>query len=113
MAAYCNRCERYINQYCDRCGGNAGISYCEMYACGGTMICPICGNNELVARKDFKKDTDGKEEEKPGWSAVKEGKGIHGSQEGRCPVCGFEIKPTWKYCPECGVRFSTLSRTRE
>ena len=80
------------------------------------MVCPICGNNELVARKDFKKDsTDdrGSQDGRPGWSAVKEGTRAHGSQDGRCPVCGFEITPTWKYCPECGVRFSTLSRTRE
>jgi len=115
MAAYCNRCERYINQYCDRCGGNAGISYCEMYACGGTMLCPICGNNELVARKDFKKkaeDDIGRKGEKTG-RTVREIASAYGSPKGHCPVCRFKIKLTWKYCPECGVRFSTLSRTRE
>ena len=78
------------------------------------MVCPLCGNNELVARKDFKKDaTDDNGTRRLGWSAVREGTGVHEGPEGRCPVCGFDIKPTWKYCPECGVRFSTLSRTRE
>lgn len=80
------------------------------------MICPICGNNELVARKDFKKEKEegsSAADRRPGWNAVREGKGNKGSPEGRCPVCGYDIKPTWKYCPECGVRFSTLSRTRE
>lgn len=25
-----------------------------------------------------------------------------------CPACKFPVEPTWKYCPECGLRFSTL-----
>ena len=114
MAAYCNRCSRYVNQYCERCGGNAGISSCEVYSCGGTMICPLCGGGNLVARKDFDKDSrdaaDLTREEKIR-QAIKRERGS--TNEGlfeNCPNCDFEIVPTWKYCPECGIRFSTYYR---
>ena len=116
MAAYCSKCNRYVNQYCDTCGGNAGITFCEMYACGGTMICPICGSNELLARKglgDDSGDTSRSSNEKTDAVAVP-GKGPDsGVPADHCPVCGFKTVATWKYCPECGVRFSTLARPED
>jgi hypothetical protein len=51
MVAWCETCKRYVNQYCDKDGENFGINACEKYACGGTMVCPICGGNDLLAKK--------------------------------------------------------------
>ncbi len=149
MAAFCNVCGRYVNQYCDRCGGSAGITSCDIFGCKGTMTCPLCGNAELSVRKKVArkhKETSSKENEshfhtsgygkdfteaksfnkrKP-WEEEKktglenliqkiqtESQGVKISYKTECPSCGYPIKPTWKYCPECGIRFSTLEPPKE
>ncbi len=122
MAAYCNRCERYVNQYCDTCGGNAGIAFCDMYACGGKMLCPICGKSDLVPRQGLASQAEGAESKMAGTGTARKmppGAVMGGERmqvrlprgEGRdnhCPICDYVIDLTWKYCPECGVRFSTM-----
>ena len=78
------------------------------------MICPICGGANLVAKKDIDKDphdhTARKRDEKIR-ETITRGKGLaYTDPSDQCPKCNFEIVPTWKYCPECGIRFSTYSR---
>ena len=78
------------------------------------MICPLCGGGNLVARKDFNKDSrdasDLAREEKIRQAIAKEKGLMNDGAYVNCPKCDFEITPTWKYCPECGIRFSTYSR---
>ena len=56
MVAYCRDCKRYINQYCEICGGNFGVTVCERYGCGGRMLCPICGGNNLSSKRESPMD---------------------------------------------------------
>lgn len=90
MTAFCNVCNTYVNQKCDRCGDNFGVSVCEKYACGGNMKCPGCGQSKLSARKDFGIDP---------YDFVKRSK--EKPVENLCP-CGFTLDRVWKYCPMCG-----------
>ena len=125
MVAYCNRCQRYVNQSCEKCGATYGIDICEWYACGGRMICPTCGGSDLVAKKKFATDPyDFSKQKVRGPSrggkpteleakyyaeqrAKKEmqrEKGQAPAKTGRtCALCGFSLSETWKFCPECGV----------
>ena len=92
MSAYCENCQRYVNQYCDRCGENFGTVVCEKYACGGTMVCPVCGGSSLKGKKEFGPDPYDPRYRPPPSSPA----------SNKCRKCGFAIIKTWKYCPECG-----------
>ncbi len=114
MVAYCNDCKRYINQYCDRCAGNFGITICEKYACGGTMRCPVCGGSNLSAKKEFGPDpydyrAQSREEAVKGAApapAPEPANAPAEPQPGHCPMCGYKVMVEWKYCPMCGVSFT-------
>ena len=99
MSAYCENCQRYVNQYCDRCGENFGTVVCEKYACGGTMICPICGGNNLKG----KKESSGPDPYDP---RSRHHDKAPAPPPGKCMKCGFDLTASWKYCPECGNRRS-------
>ena len=98
MSAFCENCQRYVNQYCDRCGENFGTVVCEKYACGGTMICPICGGSSLKTKKEEKGPDPYDPRAKLQASKAPAAAGRH------CVKCGFELVRTWKFCPECGSR---------
>jgi membrane protease subunit (stomatin/prohibitin family) len=101
MVAWCDDCARYINQYCDTCGRNFGTTICEVYACGGTMMCPICKGKNLRAKKEFGPDPydfTRRAREKEKIAALPTGRI-------KCPSCGFKIEGSWKFCPECGIKF--------
>lgn len=122
MVAYCSDCRRYVNQYCERCGGNFGVSICERYGCGGRMLCPICGGNNMASKReeaapyDFSKERPLKYkknaasdiearyfEQKRAESRIPEMReGIKDSGR-HCPLCGYALLENWKFCPECGV----------
>ena len=114
MVAYCNKCKRPVNQYCDRCGESLGTKVCEKYACGGTMMCPICGGKDLKAMKDVdqgpdpydysQKTKDERLAETGAPSTTKETKTFD-STPSKCPMCGFDLQSNWKFCPNCGVSF--------
>lgn len=115
MVAWCAVCKRPVNQYCDRCGENFGITVCEKYACGGTMMCPICGSKELRSMSDVKMGPDPYDysqtpkdehmaetsEQKPSRAPSEELK----ETPSKCPMCGFDLQNAWKFCPNCGVSF--------
>mgnify|MGYP006283970009 FL=1 len=125
MVAYCNDCNRYVNQYCERCGGNFGVQVCERYGCGGRMLCPICGGNNLTSKreegassKDFAKkrplpykkkgaasDLEEKyfREKKKKQEEEKQESTSNTTAERHCPLCGYPLQDNWKFCPECGV----------
>ena len=42
---YTERCHDYSRGYCTNCGKD---TICEKYACGGSMVCPICGGSNLA-----------------------------------------------------------------
>ena len=119
MVAWCVNCQRPVNQYCDRCGEGFGTIVCEKYACGGTMVCPICGGKELKDMKEVKFGPDPHDYSKktkedriresqrsmqaePSKSAPLDTSGV----ELTCPMCRFRVQKGWKFCPECGVKFS-------
>ena len=121
MVAWCDDCRRPVNQYCDICGDNFGTVVCDKYACGGTMMCPICGGKNLKEMKDVQLGKDPhdysrvhKEErsriipknpQRPP-DAIPIRKSDKAAEEKQtCPLCGFPVERTWKYCPECGVSF--------
>jgi hypothetical protein len=128
MVAYCKDCKRYINQYCEICGTNFGVDVCERYGCGGRMLCPICGGNNLSSKResvgspyDLKRERSNiyggkrkaasdieakyfaekrfKEESESGMAS---GPSVHDSSR-HCPLCGYSLSTEWKFCPECGV----------
>ncbi len=126
MVAYCKDCKRYVNQYCEICGGNFGVEVCERFGCGGKMLCPICGGNNLSSKReavsspyDFKKEKRRLYGSKKAASEIearyfeekitrerteKPGESIRKTEHERhCPLCGFTLMPGWKFCPECGV----------
>ena len=127
MVAYCKDCKRYVNQYCEICGGNFGVDICERYGCGGRMLCPICGGNNLSNKResvsptyDFRKERDRLySSDKKAASDIearyfaekkmKEDKRTDSFQEKHdgpsrhCPLCGYPLESGWKFCPECGV----------
>jgi RNA polymerase subunit RPABC4/transcription elongation factor Spt4 len=119
MVAYCLDCKRYVNQYCEICSGNFGITVCERFGCGGRMLCPVCGGNNLSSKRedvgstyDFARQRKASGGRKPAseiearYFAEQRDRGP--SQEApsshrHCPLCGYRLEPTWKFCPECGV----------
>ena len=111
MVAYCKNCDRLVNQFCDRCGDNFGITICEKYACGGTMRCPNCNGAELTPRKEFGPDPyDFKHRKAEEGDAPKEapkpvpdyvGK-LDGSQA--APQPQVESDDRIKICPYCGKK---------
>ena len=125
MVAYCNNCQRYVNQSCEKCGGTYGIDKCEWYACGGRMICPNCGGSDLVAKKKFDADPydfskqknqspvrGGKPtdleakyyaEQKAKKDMQKQDQQAPARVERTCKLCGFTLDESWKFCPECGT----------
>ncbi len=116
MVAWCSNCNRPVNQYCDTCGENFGIIVCEKYACGGTMMCPICGGKNLKPMKDAKMGPDPydfskltKEERESikvvGGPKKQRVEGIPQAAPSKCPMCGFDLQSNWKFCPNCGVSF--------
>ncbi len=116
MVVWCNKCNRYVNQVCDRCGESFGEIYCEKYACGGKMMCPRCHGYEIETSAEHKKKEQ-MEVDKYDFSTRRkmgvpaEGKGQQaGRQAQACPSCGFKIDPSWNYCPNCGVSFKLKSR---
>ena len=114
MVVWCENCNRFVNQHCDTCGENFGVLKCEKYACGGTMICPVCGGSNLIAKKEVGPDryeyynptiqdqVKQIEATAPPVAPVRTA-GAGGAK--KCLLCGFPVEPTWKYCPECGVSF--------
>ena len=121
MVAWCETCKRYVNQYCNKCNENFGVTVCEKYACGGTMVCPICGGSNLVAKKSIEKDPyDYRDLSKEDRIAGKTERTLADVSDGKtsgsvttagelghtkCPMCGFAVEGHWKYCPMCGVGF--------
>ena len=125
MVAYCNNCQRYVNQACERCGATYGIDKCEWYACGGRMVCPNCGGSNLSAKRkftadpyDFSKQEDrapsmpGRQtelekkyfaEQKIKEEMLRKSGDRETGAERTCALCGFKLDETWKFCPECGV----------
>jgi len=123
MVAYCNDCKRYVNQFCERCGGNVGISVCEWYGCGGRMLCPLCGGNNLSSKKEerfslrfredkvtppYRKNRAPSEIESRFFRDrnVKQQKYVRSDSdpsERLCPMCGYHLQMDWKFCPECGI----------
>ncbi len=98
MSAYCEKCQRYVNQYCDRCGENFGTVVCEKYACGGTMVCPICGGSNLKTKAESRGPDPYDPRSKTGAKPS--------TAPGHCAKCGFGLSGGWKYCPECGTRLT-------
>ena len=114
MVAWCPVCNRAVNQYCDRCGESFGTTVCEKYACGGTMVCPICGNKDLKPMSEAKFGPDPYDYSKKGKDERIEESAPAPAAAARpaetapakCPMCGFELENIWKFCPNCGVSFS-------
>jgi hypothetical protein len=124
MVSYCNDCKRYVNQFCEICSGNFGIAMCERFGCGGRMVCPICAGNNLTTKRedsgssyDFSKqrrapigdrkmasDLEARyfAEKRDKENAAPE-KAFQGKDRKHCPLCGYGLDPSWKFCPECGV----------
>lgn len=114
MVSWCPVCKRPVNQYCDTCGENFGITVCEKYACGGTMMCPICGCKELKAMTDAEVGPDpydysqkSREERLTDKDIPPPKGGAEAPKEApsKCPMCGFDLQSSWKFCPNCGVSF--------
>lgn len=85
------------------------------------MLCPRCGGADLAIRKGMaeedvtlppQEDERARriEEIRSRGNARRESAGVSRTPGGQnlCPVCDYTIDLTWKYCPECGLRFSTL-----
>jgi hypothetical protein len=113
MVAFCENCKRPVNQYCDRCGESFGTTVCEKYACGGTMMCPICGGKNLRAMKDvqmgpdpydYSKKTKEERETIKQPETAKTAPALE-TTPSKCPMCGFVLQSNWKFCPNCGVSF--------
>ncbi len=115
MVAYCEDCKRPVNQVCDNCGESFGVTVCEKYACGGTMMCTRCGSKKLTPMGEKKLGPDPYDYSKLSREermAAKAGE-VRGAtsvpmpteDKPKCPICGFEVLSNWKYCPECGVSF--------
>lgn len=78
-------------------------------------MCPICGGKDLADMKDVKmgpdpydyskksKDERLKEQviERPAKVSMNSA-----STDMACPMCRFPVQRGWKFCPECGVKFS-------
>jgi hypothetical protein len=112
MVSWCPVCRRPVNQYCDTCGENFGITVCEKYACGGTMMCPICGCKELKPMSEAEKIPDpydyskkSREERISEKVTRKAGAARDAAAPSKCPMCGFDLQSNWKFCPNCGVSF--------
>jgi RNA polymerase subunit RPABC4/transcription elongation factor Spt4 len=114
MVAWCKNCKRFVNQYCDRCGDNFGISVCEKYGCGGAMRCPFCGEANLSATKEFGPDPydyrhKSKDGAPPPQAAAPPRQAPapqpQAAEISACPMCSYRIDSEWKYCPMCGVSF--------
>ena len=115
MVAWCPVCKRPVNQYCDTCGENFGIVVCDKYACGGTMMCPICGCKELKAMSDANLGPDpydyskrSREERVSKTESIRSTSTtveVPHEAPSKCPMCGFDLKSSWKFCPNCGVSF--------
>jgi len=120
MVAYCNDCKRYVNQYCEVCSGNFGVALCERFGCGGRMLCPICGGNNLSTKReevgssyDFSRQRKAYSDKRAAsdiearYFAQLKDKGSAAAAPARderhCPLCGYHLEPSWKFCPECGV----------
>lgn len=124
MVSYCNDCKRYVNQFCEICSGNFGIAMCERFGCGGRMVCPLCGGNNLTTKRedsgssyDFSKQrksgaVDRKMAselearyfaEKKEAAAAEKTPPAASKDRKHCPLCGYGLDPAWKFCPECGV----------
>ena len=113
MVAYCKDCDKIVNQYCDRCGDNFGVTICEKYACGGTMKCPSCDGGNLSQRKDFgpdpydfvrQKQDDGEAQAAQPAAAPQEAAQPASSDRiGICPYCGkkLDFPEVPKFCPYC------------
>jgi hypothetical protein len=87
MAIYCEDCHNYSNQVCGKCGQTFGLLDCEIYGCGGKMVCSKCGSTNLNPNK--RPDHDPHDAR---WKSA---------QIPKCE-CGYEIDTTWVYCPLCG-----------
>jgi hypothetical protein len=108
VVAYCKDCDKIINQYCDRCGDNFGVTICEKYACGGTMRCPTCNGANLSQRKEFGPDPyDFARQKKEGRAAPAPKPAAAAPAEVDririCPYCGknLEFPEVPKFCPFC------------
>jgi len=96
MVSWCNDCQRYINQVCDRCGEGFGSNTCEKYACGGMMICPVCKGNRLSAKKAFGPDP-------YDYIQRKRDAGSSPMNVKLCPGCNAKVDSIeWRYCVWCG-----------
>lgn len=89
MAIYCEDCKSYANQVCEKCGQTFGTLECEIYGCGGKMVCSKCGSQNLNPAKRPEHDPND-----PRWKHA---------QVPKCD-CGYEVDKTWNYCPMCGSK---------
>ena len=87
MAIYCEDCRNYTNQVCANCGQRFGTVECEVYGCGGRMVCVKCGSENLNPNKRPEKD-----QHDTRWKTA---------DLPRCE-CGYDLDTTWNYCPMCG-----------
>jgi rubrerythrin len=89
------------------------------------MVCPLCGGNNLSAKMKFVRDpydfSKHKEIQPPkGGSGhdiqaryfaeqkLKDEMAANSAEPtseapSNCPLCGYSLRSTWKFCPECGV----------
>ncbi|MEA3557772.1 MAG: zinc-ribbon domain-containing protein [Candidatus Thermoplasmatota archaeon] len=98
---------------------------CERYGCGGRMLCPICGGNDLGTRREkvsdpydfanekiYRKKNSASDYEARYFAEQKQKKkeaerarppSPGPSISRHCPLCGYPLQSDWKFCPECGV----------
>ncbi len=89
------------------------------------MLCPNCGGNNLSNKResvenpyDFKQERDrlysGKRKaasdiearyfaEKKIETSAPSSTASSPKISKHCPLCGYDLDPNWKFCPECGV----------
>ena len=110
MVVWCNNCQKYVNQICDRCGDSFGELYCEKYGCGGRMMCPICHGYDLETVAEHRKKEQQKvdpydyaTQRKMGISSQEQEQQVNVTQTMKCMSCGFPIDPSWNFCPNCGI----------
>lgn len=85
------------------------------------MLCPICGGNNLTSKREDAPATDfsarkpltysnkpASELEARYFQQKKMDEEKHATRTGpsperHCPLCGYPLQDSWKFCPECGV----------
>lgn len=61
----------------------------------------------LTVDADMRRLQEIAERETPTPVRIKNGKGLlKGTCYAACPACGFQVDPSWSYCPKCGQAIS-------